>query len=156
MTLTYEELLDLLSYDQASGELRWKVKRKSVDIGDIAGGVRKNNGRRTIQINGEQYYASRIIWLYMTKEWPKEQIDHIDGNRDNNRWANLRDVSQAINARNRPEHRQGKKVGPSYRSNLNKWAVEIRKDNKRVYLGVFNTEEEGHQAYIKWAKDNGI
>ena len=81
MELTQDVLKELLDYDPETGEWTWRnpLPRSRMKPGDVAGRITQC-GRRQIRIASGFYYASRLAWLYMTGEWPKDQIDHI--NRD--------------------------------------------------------------------------
>lgn len=80
-------------YDAATGAMNWRASGKAAGSFD---------GRRVrIVIDGERYMAHRLAWLYVHGEWPRHQIDHINGDPRDNRLANLRDVPAATNNQNR-------------------------------------------------------
>jgi HNH endonuclease len=98
--LTAEQVRGLFDYDVVSGQLRWKVANsRRIRVGDIAG-CDDGGGYLRIGISGRHYRAHRIIWLMMTGAFPEHQIDHIDGDRANNHWANLREATNAQNHQN--------------------------------------------------------
>lgn len=98
--ITQEQLKLILNYDPETGEFNWLVKpRNRASIGGVAGHLRKN-GYREISIKGKKYYAHRLAWLYMTGSWPKEHIDHINGNPSDNRFCNLREATRSQNMHN--------------------------------------------------------
>ncbi len=149
MTITAGELRELLSYDETSGEFRWKVKPcKGRHVGDVAGNL-NTNGYVQIRIKGKLYMSHRLAWLYVHGEWPKDQIDHIDGNRSNNRLNNLRSVSNRENACNQKSHREGRLFGSHYSKHDKKWRARIEINGKRISLGLFPTEQDAHEAYLK-------
>ena len=86
--LTQERLKELYSYNPETGEfthlLSWGKRKR----GDVAGYVHPTKRYRYIRIEGKSYFAHRLAWLYVYGKWPEDQIDHIDGVRDNNRIAN--------------------------------------------------------------------
>jgi len=102
MILTQSELQHQLNYDPETGVFTWRnpLLRSKMRPGDIAGRITQC-GRRQIRIASGFYYASRLAWLYMTGEWPKDQIDHINRKRDDDRWINLREANQSQNSYNR-------------------------------------------------------
>lgn len=93
-TLTAEQLRWLLHYDPETGVFTRLIQLcNRVQVGDIAGFI-KYNGYRVIKVGDKPtpYFAHRLAWLYIHGEWPSKGIDHIDGDRANNRIANLREA----------------------------------------------------------------
>lgn len=147
-TLTQEYLKTILDYNPDTGVFTWKVNRGTNKLkGDIAG---SDNGRGyiAIQINKKKYKAHRLAWLYVYGTWPKKHLDHINGNRIDNRLLNLRESTSRENQQNRIEHRNGHLVGSSFRKDIKKWQSIIVINKKKKHLGVFNTELEAHQRYL--------
>jgi hypothetical protein len=103
--LTAEYVRSILDYDPDTGLLTWKETKSGRSNGAVAGTAGKwgNHGkmRMTITIDKVIYKYHRIIWLWMTGEWPKGLIDHWDRDAMNNRWDNLRDATHSINVNNR-------------------------------------------------------
>ncbi len=92
--VTEDRLRDVLHYSEATGVFTWKkYLGGSVSVGDKAGFIRNLRGKyyRQIRIDKVNYFHHRLAWLYTHGEFPKHQIDHIDGNSLNNRIENLRD-----------------------------------------------------------------
>jgi len=103
--LTQEELKKLFYYDTDTGGFIWNVSRSSqCKIGDEAGYIQRNKSTgksyRTILVNGKTYLAHRLVFLYITGAFPDDQVDHINGDGCDNRWINLRCVSNTENRRN--------------------------------------------------------
>ena len=152
--LTLERLKELLSYNPEDGTFTWLVStRGKVRAGAIAGSFGGYGGKyRTIHIgglrDGRKYYAHRLAWLWMTGKWPEATIDHIDGNPDNNRFANLRDISIAANLQNKRLPRKTGLLGAHYDARYNNWVAHIQINYHQRHLGCFSTEEEAHAAYI--------
>jgi hypothetical protein len=89
----------LFDYDRETGELHWRVARNGrMRVGQLAGTW--SNGYISINVDGRKIYAHRIVWLLCKGEWPTNYIDHINGNKADNRIENLRDVSASDNIRN--------------------------------------------------------
>lgn len=141
--LTAERARQLLTYDPTTGELRRS------NSGAIAGTVRAD-GYRQVSIDGRLYRAHRVAWLMHTGAWPEMEIDHINMDRLDNRFANLRDVSHAVNKQNEKHARKGSRSGLlgvcAWR---NKFKAQIRTGKKNQCLGVFETPADAHAAYIK-------
>ncbi len=95
-------------------------------------------------ILGALHKAHRIIWLLATKEWPKEQIDHINGNRSDNRICNLRDASSGENGRNRKRQNDNKTgvSGVTWSNAHLKWRARIHVNGKRLHLGYYENIED--------------
>jgi HNH endonuclease/AP2 domain len=140
-----------LTYDPATGVFRWKVSGHKVRVGMVAG-TKHRGGHIAIRVKGKVYYAHRLAWLFMTGQWPKDQIDHIDGNPANNRFDNLREATHAQNCANRRHRGPGLK-GAVFDKSTGKWHSRIRHQGKKKYLGYFNTAEEAHAAYVAKAEE---
>jgi hypothetical protein len=117
--------------------------------GDPAGRITQQ-GRRQIRIASGFYYSSRLAWLYMTGEWPKDQIDHINRIKDDDRWENLREATQSQNSFNRSWcEESGDWRG--IRTNGNKFVASIGSR----YLGNFATLGEAQTARDEALKEMG-
>lgn len=92
--------------------------------------------------------AHRIIWFLEKDEWVNE-IDHIDGNKLNNRIENLRSVTVRQNQQNQKRHRAGKLLGSSFDKTKNLWRSQIHVDGVQISLGNFGSERLAHEAYVK-------
>lgn len=148
--LTAERLREVLAYDPETGIFRWKVSRPNgVKPGNIAGTSHKD-GYRYIKVLGSNWKAHRLAWLYVYGEWPKDVIDHINGESSDNRIANLRDVDRVVNAQNqRRAHKSNKSTGLiGAAKNWGQFRAGIRIGGKMKHLGNFKTPEEAHQAYL--------
>lgn len=149
--LTQQAAQDLFTYDEASGLLLYRVDRKNVSAGTVAGYCRKD-GYQVVCVKKRRYYAHRIIWLMINGAFPpdKMDIDHIDGNKRNNRIQNLRVVTRSQNNQNMKRLRVGKTskhIGVCWMAREGKWAAYIKVGNKRMSLGYHDTELLAHAAY---------
>lgn len=145
------QLREMFHYDPQTGEFTRKVTTASrARAGDVAGNIHAPSGYWVIRALGHQYKAHRLAWLYMTGAWPAHTIDHIDGDRQNNRWSNLRDVPRAINYQNKRSARSNSKTGLLGVAICNgRYQAKIAKDKKTFYLGCYGTPEEAHAAYVQ-------
>lgn len=129
-----EVLREILDYDPELGELTWKVRKLDSEwwspsgakcfntqrSGKVAGFNKpiKNRDyvRKEMKLpDGKNYICHRVIWAWMTGEWPTCLVDHIDQDPTNNRWDNLREVDYHGNQQN----------------------VRLRSDNAAGYVGVY-------------------
>jgi len=152
--LTQSRLQELLHYDPGSGEFHWRVQKKNNhSAGDIAG-CRMRSEYWTIHIDGRNYRAHQLAWLYMQGEWGRPLIDHRDGNPLNNRWSNLRLSSHTENAANRPRLRSNTSgfKGVSFDRRRGKWLAQIQKQGRRYPIGRYDTAQEAHEAYATAAR----
>jgi hypothetical protein len=134
------ELLDsLLDYNPESGELRWKVDRKSCPAGSLAGHLIRNRRVVWIKETNDDWMCHRIIWALYHREDPYPlEIDHINRNPLDNRIVNLRKVTTKENAynRNRVNHPDSKCRGVT--PHRKKWKVTYGTE----YHGLYDTYEE--------------
>ena len=148
--LTAGHLREILNYDPETGVWKWIARTaRCIHIGDVAGSM-KGQGYWQIQIDGHNYFAHRLAWLYMTDEWPTCQIDHINLDRADNHWTNLREATASQNRANiRPQinNTSGFK-GVSWKKRSNWWETQIEVNGKGIYLGHFDCPAAAHFAYI--------
>ena len=150
--LTQAELKELLTYDPATGVFVWRVARKD-RIGEKAGAL-NGFGHRQIRLNGKLYMAHRLAWLYVHGEWPKTNLDHINGIPDDNRISNLRLATSKQNQENvklRIDNASGHR-GISWNANSQKWVARVQHYKKRICVGYFNTLTEAAEA-VKIKRD---
>ncbi len=151
--LTQDRLKECLDYNLQSGAFTWLAMpaKKSYLIGSIAGRLCKRTGYRRIQIDGQSYQAHRLSWLYVYGEWPEQMIDHIDGNRDNNAIANLRDVSAKQNSQNQKKAQKDNRtgfLGVHQQAGRSNFYAMIAVNRQNQYLGTFDCPQEAHEAYL--------
>lgn len=142
--LTIERLSELLDYDSVTGALTWTQDRGGNAKKGCAAGY-SGKKYRQIRIDGRSYRAHHLAWFAHYKRWPVTEIDHIDGNGDNNRIVNLRLVTtwqQAINKKRSKRNISGF-TGVVWDKDRRKWVAQIQLANKQHrLLGRFATKEE--------------
>ena len=154
--LTQKELKELLHYNPETGAFTWRVSRTNrIKVGDVAGNTHKNTGYLQIRLSNKLYQGHRLAWLYMTGEWPRNLIDHVNLVTSDNRWSNLRPASKMENQRNaKPRGVSSKYKGINLRKDNDLWRARISVGNKRIDLGSFECEHEAalvyNQAAIKY------
>ena len=98
--MDYETAKEFFNYDPDTGRITWRVRSgKKVKIGDVAGSI-NGEGYMQIRFKGKGHYAHRVIWLLVTGKWPENDIDHINGIRDDNRLSNIRAATRGENNQN--------------------------------------------------------
>jgi hypothetical protein len=148
--ITQEQLKALLSYDKDSGDFFWRVNMKgrggAVKIGKMAGS-KDSKGKLQIKIFGRIYFAHRLAFLYMEGKFPENHVDHINRNHTDNRWCNLRHATIEQNMMNRKS--KGRELPRGvYRSGSGRLYSAIYINGSLKHLGMFNTAEDAHAAYI--------
>jgi hypothetical protein len=144
--ISAERLRELLHYEPETGVFTRLVStRGNAHAGDVAG-TPLRQGYLQIGADGRYYLAHRLAWLYMTGEWPKDQIDHINCDKSDTRWCNLREATHAQNMMNKAALFGFK--GITWHKRGCKWQAQIGHNNKHHYLGSFDTQMEAAVAYM--------
>jgi hypothetical protein len=158
--LTAARLRELLNYDSSTGEFTWCERRSSVPAGGTAGCLK--DGYIVIRVDGVLYRAHRLAWLHVHGEWPKDQLDHVNHERADNRLTNLRQVDNRENARNttlRVDNNSGR-VGVSWASRDKRWKAQIGVvvdgRTKVVYLGNYRARQDAIAARSQAEIDYGF
>jgi len=138
MMITQQRLKEVLRYNEDTGEFIWLVGNFK---GEAAGSIKtRERGRIMICIDRKFYKAHRLVWLYMTGEWPNGIIDHIDRNPSNNRWPNLRIATISENGVNR-DHPLGVLGARGIDERCGGYRAKIKVNGKAHYLGTFSSLE---------------
>ena len=146
--LTAEYLRSILDYNSETGIFTWKVRTANrVKVGDVAG---YSNGNDYLQISVQSrlYQAHRLAWLHTRGVWPKDQIDHINRNRSDNRISNLREATNKQNQQNtgKQSNNTSGHPGVSWYKRISKWQAQIDHNQKHIHLGYFTDIEEALSA----------
>jgi len=148
--LTVDLLNHLFEYDKETGNLIWKTRpTNNVKAGDIAGSETEK-GYIRIAINHKKYRAHRLVFL-MHKGYLPKTLDHINGDRKDNRIENLRPATLAQNAQNRDISSRNKSgyKGVYWTKQTKKWRAEIETSGERLHLGYFDNVEEAAEVVRK-------
>ena len=141
-----EELKELISYDPSTGVFTWKPRKMLPKMyWGAEAGTYDHLGYLRIKVDGIQYLAHRLAFLYMTEELPEGKIDHKDNDPRNCKWDNLRKATSSqnsMNSRVRSDNEFGMK---NIRPKGNSFQVRIGKQGKS-YTKTLKTLEEA----IKW------
>lgn len=154
--LTHQKVRELLHYDPATGQFRWRVNvgRYGRVLAGTVAGTKAKNGYVYIVIDRQRHLAHRLAWFYMNGEWPVQQIDHINNDRVDNAWSNLRPADQSENSCNgslRTTNTSGYR-GVSWSTEKRKWVASIVKNRKQFKLGYFSCKHEAYGAYCNAAR----
>ena len=142
--LTQNLLHELYTYDADQGKLIYKRHTNNrVKVGNVVGCIGAY-GYRVARIQGVTYKHSRLVWLFNTGSLPSDTIDHINGNRDDDRMENLRAVTQAENRKNCAISSQNTSgiQGVSLYKRTGRWRAHIGDGKKSIHLGYFKTRDE--------------
>jgi hypothetical protein len=145
-TITASYLRSLLSYDQDTGDFHRVVSRNPRHPVGAVAGTQHSRGYIVIGLDGMNYKAHRLAWLHVHGEWPTGEIDHINGNKTDNRITNLRIVSRSENMVNRFRARSDNRLGVLGVTQIGGRFIARFKNR---YLGMFATPEAAHGAYQK-------
>ena len=159
--ISLDRLKELLTYDPIEGVFTWRVTNSNRSpAGSKAGSLRKR-GDIGIRLDGVEYKAHRLAWLYVKGEWPVDQVDHEDLDPTNNHWGNLRLADNAQNNTNRRAQSNNKfgiknvSYYPTSSRNPNRLqrrpyvAWTCVGGSRRKYVGSYETAEEAHAAAIE-------
>jgi hypothetical protein len=138
--LTSDKLREILNYSPETGTFTWKT-------GSRAGW--SDQGYNRLDIEGRKYKCSRLAWLWMTGSWPTKHIDHINLDKADDRWMNLRECNRSQNLGNIRRFKTNKSGAKGVwrdPKRLN-WKVQIRVEGTLHYIGRFLSKAEAIAAY---------
>lgn len=136
-----------------------EIARKTVEYDPETGNFKRLDGRlkcettaskyKTIMVRSVRVASHRLAWAMYYGNWPNEFIDHIDGDRQNNKIENLRECTSSENYQNRKLCKFNKygMTGVSFSKAARKYVAQIQVDKKKIHIGVYETPEEAGEAY---------
>lgn len=169
--LTQARVKALFNYNEETGDLIWRFRPRSDFKTDRAWNVTNTQragkpatatmkaGKkiyRIVRVDDVLYLQHRLIWLYVHGEWPENLVDHWDGDGENNRLKNLRDADSVLNQANRAYQGKTKSglKGAYWHKGAQRWTSRIGVRGKYLHLGLFDTAEEAHSAYVEAAQEH--
>ena len=144
-----EHLRDVLFYNVNTGIFTWRKHKYRPDIIGHIAGAKQSAGYWSISIYNRKQLAHRLAWAYVTGEWPIKHIDHINGNKLDNRFCNLRQVTRFGNLQNMRAATKANKTGLlGVCAHQGKWVMQITVNGHKTRESGFNTPEEAHERYL--------
>jgi hypothetical protein len=153
-TITQERLKEALHYNPKIGVFTWNLNRPmNIRVGDVAGYI-DAAGYRVICIDGDQYKAHRLSFLYMNGYSPEYEVDHKNGIRDDNRWDNLRHVTRACNLQNQKVYKNNSSgfTGVVLDKENSTWVVRITISGEVISIGSFGDRISAALARCEYEK----
>jgi hypothetical protein len=148
--ITQEYIQRVLKYTPATGVFVWLERKTRQDLIGCFAGSTGTHGYVAITVFNKKRLAHRLAWFYMTGKWPKAHLDHIDGNKSNNCFANLREATRFENLQNiRQATKRNKSQLLGVSAHQGKWRAQIMAHGQRFRVSGFATPEEAHQKYIE-------
>lgn len=160
-----ETLRQLLRYEPEAGKLFWRhrpMQLFATPRAFRAWNTRYSDQEAMTSINsggylqghvlGAKVAAHRVVWAMEHNEWPTLMVDHIDGDKTNNRISNLRLATRSQNGMNRGAENNSKSVYVGVSPSYGRWRSTIVVDKKQISLGTFDDEVSAAQAYDIAAK----
>lgn len=169
MKLSQEQIRALFDYDAETGFLYWKSRDRSMFVSDRAFNIWRARyegkqaftflckGYLTGRLFAKHQSAHRVVWCWHHGEWP-EQIDHINGVRQDNRIENLRAADAVLNAKNmrRSNRNTSGILGVSWSRRDKKWVAQIRAEGRMMWLGAFREKEDAAAARARASEKYGF
>ena len=149
--LTPEHVSELFNYDPLTGVLTWKKQPRGRYKPSLVAGYKTPEGYLVTSVDSKLRKNHRLAWAISYGCWPKYEIDHINGDKSDNRLANLRDVKHKLNTENllvANSFNKGRVLGVSWHIRINKFHARIGVNGRLIHLGYYSTSEEAHQAYL--------
>lgn len=150
--VTPERLRQLLHYDPQTGRFTWATSGNGRPPVGTRAGASHGNKYRSINVDGRYYSEHRLVFLYMVGRLPgkRMRVDHINHVRDDNRWSNLREVTNSENMQNQTRPMSSNKVGLLGVSpgRGGKFIASIFLNGKARRIGQYDCKHEAHAAYV--------
>lgn len=151
-----DDLKTHLSYDENTGLFTWIVPTNPrIKVGSNAGVYRndKRNRYQYLRFRGQIYLGHRLAWFYVFGKWPST-IDHVNGDKRDNRLCNLREVTPGENMQNQSAKGKGRSglIGAIWNERRSKWFAQITVGRKCIHLGSFDDKNDAHRAYVEAKK----
>lgn len=155
--LTYEDLLRQVHYCPETGVFTRLTGRNAGTTVTVRPG---QYGQLWLKFGDNErqiFLLHRLAWFYMTGEWPKNSVDHINGKRDDTRWVNLRDVTHRTNILNRQGANSNNILGVrGVCQHDERFKAQFWNGETTIHLGMFDTVEEASDAWQEAHSARGV
>lgn len=153
-SITRDRLDELLEFNPGSAIWTWRITRGGTARKGSRAGSINAIGYEVLRLDQRDYLAHRVVWFWHNGTWPDGLIDHIDLDRLNNRVFNLRIATAAQNHWNRPPNKRNKSgyKGVIFHKVSGRWAARISASRMKFHIGLFDTAEAAHEAYVAYSK----
>ncbi len=146
--MKHSDVIARISYDRDTGIFTRKVASSRMKAGSECSAT-NSKGYVEFNILGKLVRAHRLAFFIINGEWPLLTVDHINGDKQDNRWSNLREVDNKTNCENKRSINSNNSTGyTGVIRRRKKFECRIRTDGKLLYLGVFDTPQEAAAAYL--------
>lgn len=156
MTISAERLRSVVSYDPQTGEfvrtVRLANRHQVGDRADFAVTAGPMTGYRRLSLDSKRFLAHRCAWLFVHGAWPEGEVDHINGDKSDNRIANLRIAVDGVNQENQRRPRKDNRsgfLGVQFHKQNGNWVARIQHQRRTIHIGCFDSPELAHQAYVE-------
>lgn len=152
--LSFEEAYRVLRYEPDTGRFFWRVHMGRKTRAGKQAGCAGPEGRNVIRVHGRIYQAARLAWLITYREWPENDVDHINGDPTDNRLCNLRAATRGQNMANKRMHKNNTSgvKGVHLHRQTGKWRAVVRINGKNRHLGLFEDKHEAGRVYFAAAQ----
>lgn len=149
--LSQAQVKELFDYDSETGNLIWKSNHKANKVAGKIAGSKDSKGYRVIVFQKKHYKAHRLVWLWNYGFLPENDIDHINGDRYDNKIKNLREANRSENMQNMRKAQKNSKSGflGVYKCGKKWKALIAPPKQKQICIGIYDTPELAHAAYIQ-------
>lgn len=153
--MTPEVIKNLLAYCPRTGRLFWRYRDGMAGswntrfAGKEAFTSVDGGGYRSGRIFNKTYRAHRVIWAMQTGAWPEDEVDHINGDRADNRWSNLREATHSQNLKNRKLHLSSPVGVTGIGRKRGKWRARITHNGIQIHIGTYHRIEDAISARLE-------
>lgn len=148
--MTPKKLRALFTWNPETGKIFWRDRYKNREAFVSVHGKGYLYGK----VDGKNYLAHRVLWALETGKWPNSELDHINQNKTDNRFVNIRTVCRVENSRNKTRSKNNRSgVLGVAKSSSGRWRAYITVDKKQIHLGVFDALEDAEAARLNASQE---